>query len=145
MASPAAPPADAAGACVFCRILRGELPAHTVRESADFLAFLDVRPINPGHLLLIPRVHVDQLFELPEPSYRALFDQARLLAGPLRAATGALRIGVAVEGFGVPHVHVHLVPLNGGAELNPERARSAAPGELEAMRTRLIAALKAAG
>jgi len=108
--------------CIFCRIAQGESPAHVVWQDDLFLAFLDVRPINPGHLLLIPRQHVDYLFELDDALYGPLFARAKDLAGPLRQATGCGRVGVAIEGYGVPHAHIHLVPINGPLELDPNRA-----------------------
>jgi histidine triad (HIT) family protein len=108
--------------CIFCRIAQGESPAHVVWQDDLFLAFLDVRPINPGHLLLIPRQHIDYLFELDDALYGPLFARAKDLAAPLRRATGCGRVGVAIEGYGVPHAHIHLVPINGPLELDPNRA-----------------------
>ena len=75
--------------CVFCRIIEGVEPAHRVWESADFLAFLTRRPCNPGHTLLIPRTHVDYVFDLQEPLYSGVFRTAKQLSGPIQRATGA--------------------------------------------------------
>lgn len=105
--------------CIFCEIVAGRAPAAIVWESSEFVAFLDHRPIQLGHLLLVPRAHVDYLFDLEAPRYRDLWDCARSLAGPLQEATGADRIGVAVEGYGVPHLHIHLVPLRRLGDLDP--------------------------
>jgi histidine triad (HIT) family protein len=122
--------------CAFCRIVGGKVPAYRVWEDGDFLAFLDTRPINPGHLLLVPRKHVDYVFDLPSTLYHGLFSAAKKLAPVLKVLTEAERVGVALEGFGVPHVHLHLVPLYHANELNPERARSASDGELLALQQR---------
>jgi histidine triad (HIT) family protein len=108
-------------ACVFCQIIRGLEPAHRIWESEDFLAFLTIRPCNPGHTLLIPKTHIDYVFDLEEPLYFGIFRAAKQLSGPIRRATGATRIGVAIEGLSVPHVHLHLVPLYNVAELDPHR------------------------
>ena len=127
--------------CVFCSIIAGTLPADVVFEDASHLAFFPLEHINPGHTLLIPKQHVDYLFDLPSPAYGALWATAGQIATSLRVVTGAKRIGVAVEGFTVPHAHIHLVPVNAGDELNPSRAKPVEPSELsrlaELLRARL--------
>lgn len=111
-------------ACVFCQILAGRLPSRTVYEDDAHVAFFPLEHINPGHLVLIPKRHTDYLFDLDPSAYQALWAAAARIAGPLREATGAKRVGVAVEGFSVPHVHVHVVPLYAFDDLNPSRARA---------------------
>jgi histidine triad (HIT) family protein len=107
--------------CIFCQIVNGLAPAHKVWESDDLLAFLTIRPCNPGHTLLIPKTHVDYVFDLPERLYTTIFRAAKQLSEPIRQATGAKRIGLAIEGLSVPHVHLHLVPLYNVSELDPHR------------------------
>jgi len=107
--------------CIFCKIVRGVEPAHIIWESNDFLAFLSIHPCNPGHTCLIPKLHIDYVFDLDERLYSRIFQAARQLSQPLKRATDASRIGVAIEGFSVPHVHLHLVPLYHVAELDPHR------------------------
>jgi histidine triad (HIT) family protein len=109
------------GTCIFCQIVKGVEPAHRVWESEDLLAFLTIRPCNPGHTLLIPKTHVDYVFDLEEPLYSNTFRAAKQLSEPIRQATDATRIGVAIEGLSVPHVHLHLVPLHDIDELDPHR------------------------
>jgi histidine triad (HIT) family protein len=116
--------------CIFCRIIAGEIPSTKIWEDDDFFAFLDINPINPGHTLVIPKKHHDYLFTMDEPLYSKIFDAAKMLSKPLEKATGAKRIGVVVEGFLVPHVHVHLVPLHEGGELSFGRAKKAMTEEL---------------
>jgi histidine triad (HIT) family protein len=111
--------------CIFCKIVTQELPAHTLWENESFLAFLDNKPLNPGHILIIPKKHQSYVFDLDEPVYSELFQVAKVLAAPLQRAVQAQRIGVAIEGFSVDHVHLHLVPLNAGGELDPGRAEQA--------------------
>jgi len=107
--------------CIFCQIIEGIKPAHKIWESDDFLAFLSLHPCNPGHTCLIPKTHVDYVFDLDEPLYSGIFQLAKQLSEPLKKATEAKRIGIAIEGFSVPHVHLHLVPLYNVAELDPHR------------------------
>ena len=108
--------------CIFCEIIAGRVPATIVFEDPDHLVFFPLEHINPGHLLLVPKHHVDYVFDMAMPAYHALWAAAARVARVLRSVTSAMRVGVAVEGFAVPHVHVHLVPVNAGDELNPTRA-----------------------
>jgi histidine triad (HIT) family protein len=108
--------------CIFCKIVGKEIPAHIIKEDENFLVFLDVNPVNPGHLLIIPKEHVESVFDLPDEQYKNIFETAKALSTPLQNAMQSRKIGIAVEGFGVPHAHVHLVPLHNPNELNPERA-----------------------
>lgn len=127
--------------CVFCRILRGELPVRTVYEDPDHLAFLPLEHINPGHVLLIPRQHTDYLFDLSSDAYRRLWETAARLEPGIRQASGAKRVGVAVEGFHVAHAHVHLIPINAADELNPRRARALPADEAERLQKAIRGAI----
>jgi histidine triad (HIT) family protein len=117
--------------CLFCEIVAHRVAATVVFEDADHLAFFPLEHINPGHVVLVPKHHVDYLFDMITSTYQALWAAAAKLAPGLRMATGAKRIGVAVEGFAVPHVHVHLVPVYAGDELNPSRAKPISPSDAE--------------
>lgn len=127
---------------IFSRIIAREAPGFVLWEDHDFALLLDIHPINPGHTLLVPKLDVDSVYALPEALYEKLWRIVRDLEPGLRAATNAVRIGIAIEGFGVPHAHVHLVPVNAGNELNPERARRASDAELEDMALRIRAVLE---
>ena len=133
---------------VFDRIVRGEAPAHRVWEDDAFLAFLDTRPSRPGHVLLIPKEVPDgggDVFALPPDVYAALWERARRLAGPIRDAMGARRVGAVVEGFGVAHAHVHLIPLDRIGDLGPQAEEPVSHGELAAVAARIREAVGAAG
>ena len=108
--------------CPFCKIVAGKLSAFKVWEDKHFLAFLDHKPIMPGHTLLIPKEHYPYLFEMPEKRYSEIMSRTRKLSFPIRSAMSSKRIGVIVEGFGVNHCHVHLVPINGSNELTRKGA-----------------------
>jgi histidine triad (HIT) family protein len=117
--------------CIFCKIIEGKIPAVKVWEDKNHLAILDMNSINPGHTLLIPKKHDDYLFDLNDKEYSELMLKAKELAKMLKKKLNPVRVGMAVEGFGVPHVHIHLVPVNKGNELNPERARFYSEEELK--------------
>jgi histidine triad (HIT) family protein len=110
---------------IFSRIVSREIPAHILREDADFLAFLDVRPIRQGHSLVIPKVEIDDVFDLPDALLAGLMHFARPVAHAIRQATGARRVGIAVVGLEVPHAHLHLVPIDAIADLDFRNARPA--------------------
>jgi histidine triad (HIT) family protein len=133
----------ASGDCEFCRIIAGEVPAHRVWGDAEHVAFLDVNPITAGHVLLVPRAHVPWVDQLPAEAHARLFARVRALAGPVARAAGAPHAGIAVEGYGVPHAHVHLVPVWRGGDLDPCRQASATDAELRAAAARVRAAVEA--
>lgn len=123
--------------CIFCKIVEGRIPCAKVYEGEDHLAFLDINPINPGHTLVIPKKHHDHLFDLDEEAYLGLFRSARIAALMLKKALAPKRVGVIVEGFLVPHIHIHLVPINAASELSFSRSKKASPEELKEMAFRL--------
>jgi len=97
---------------LFSKIISGELPAYKVAEDAQFLAFLDINPNAKGHTLCIPKVETDKLFDLDVPTYLALMAFSRKVAMALEQVVSCKRVGMTVIGLEVPHVHVHLIPLN---------------------------------
>jgi histidine triad (HIT) family protein len=100
---------------VFCQIVAGELPAHVVLEDELVLAFLDVRPLFPGHTLLIPKAHHETLADLPDDLLHPVFSQAQRLSRGMEEAFGAAGSFVAMNNKvsqSVPHLHVHVVPRN---------------------------------
>ena len=104
-----------AGDCSFCAIARGETDAHVVFEDEVSLAFLDNRPLFPGHSLLIPRAHHEAIWDLPDELVEPYFANARMLASAVRDAMGAQGAFVALNNIvsqSVPHLHTHVVPRN---------------------------------
>ncbi|AXO81015.1 HIT family protein [Olleya aquimaris] len=99
-------------ASIFTKIVNGEIPCYKVAETEDFLAFLDVNPNAEGHTLCIPKKEVDKLFDLDEATYIGLMQFSREVAIALEKTVPCKRVGVSVIGLEVPHVHVHLIPLN---------------------------------
>jgi histidine triad (HIT) family protein len=101
--------------CAFCAIVAGEVDAHVVFEDDASLAFLDNRPLFPGHSLLVPRAHHETLWDLPAELVEPLFTNAQLLSLAIREAMGAQGAFVAINNVvsqSVPHLHVHLAPRN---------------------------------
>lgn len=110
-------------ASLFTRIINGEIPAHKIAETEDYLAFLDIRPLREGHTLCIPKKEVDYVFDLEEGDFVGLQLFAKAVAEGIKAAIPCKRIGVAVIGLEVPHAHVHLVPMDTISDLNFEKEK----------------------
>jgi len=97
---------------LFSKIVKGQIPCYKVAETNDFLAFLDINPNAIGHTLCIPKIEIDELFELDDNTYNGLMKFSREVAIALKKTIQCNRIGMSVIGLEVPHVHVHLIPIN---------------------------------
>ena len=97
---------------IFTKIINGEIPAYKIEENDKFLAFLDVNPNAKGHTLCIPKQEINKIFDMDEDLYLELMQFSRKIAIALEKAIDCKRVGMAVVGLEVPHVHVHLIPLN---------------------------------
>ena len=104
-------------ASIFTRIINGEIPCYKVAEDDRFLAFLDVRPLKPGHTLVVPKKEVDYIFDLDEETLAGMIVFARRVALAMKEVIDCKRIGVAVLGLEVPHAHIHLIPLTRETDL----------------------------
>lgn len=122
---------------IFERIAAGEIPCHKVWEDDRHLAFLDISPRAPGHTLVIPKRASDYLFTMPEAEYAALWAAARTVAAKLKSVLGCARVVVWVYGFEVPHVHVHLLPLNSLEDIPLPPVDEAAKAGINEMAKRL--------
>jgi histidine triad (HIT) family protein len=135
--------------CTFCAIVAGDVPATRVFEDDGVVAFLDVRPLFPGHTLVVPRAHVEVLTDLPAADLGPLFDRVQALAGAMEAGLGAQGSFVALNNRvsqSVPHLHVHVVPRTKGDGLRGffwPRQRYGSDDEAEAVAARLRSALRA--
>lgn len=110
-------------ASIFSKIVAGEIPCHKIAEDDRFMAFLDVFPLVKGHTLVIPKQEVDSIFDLPTEDLKDLHVFARDVAKMIERAMPCRRIGMTVIGLEVPHAHIHLMPINGVADMNFERPK----------------------
>ena len=120
-------------ATIFTKIINGEIPAYKVAEDDNFLAFLDISPNTKGHTLCIPKKEVDKIFDLDEETYQELMRFSKKVAIGLRKAISCKRIGMAVVGLEVPHVHVHLIPLNAMSDMDFSRNLTFSKEEFQEM------------
>ena len=123
---------------IFTKIIRGEIPCYKLHEDEKYFAFLDIRPINPGHTLVIPKKEVDYLFDLDDPSLGGIMGFSKKIAQAIKKAVSCKKVGVMVAGLEVPHAHIHLIPLIESVhELSFSKARPASQEELALMAERI--------
>ena len=103
---------------IFSKIVRGEIPSDKIYEDEHTYAFLDIYPINTGHVLVIPKKQVEFLWDLDDEDYQAVMSSAKKIARHLRETLNVSYVGVKVIGTDVPHAHVHLIPFNHSDEFN---------------------------
>jgi len=105
-------------ASIFTKIINREIPGHIVAEDDHYIAFLDINPLVEGHVLVVPKKETDYIFNLEDDIYSGLHLFAKKVAKAIEASVDCIRIGVAVVGLEVPHVHIHLIPLNSMNDIN---------------------------
>ena len=105
-------------ASIFSKIAAGEIPSYKVAADDKHYAFLDINPVAPGHVLVIPRKETDYIFDIDDKEYQEYTLFAKRVAQALKEAMPCKRIGVAVMGLEVPHAHIHLIPMNSESDMN---------------------------
>ncbi|MCU0403422.1 MAG: HIT family protein [Chitinophagaceae bacterium] len=127
---------------IFSRIIAGEIPCYKLAENDKFLAFLDIFPAAFGHTLVVPKIEVDRLFDLPDDYLDGLLTFSKPLANAIRRAFPCDRINIITIGFEVPHAHVHLVPMNGMGDADILTSKlKLSPEKLKEVQERILAAL----
>ena len=123
---------------LFTRIINGEIPAHKILENEKYLAFLDIRPVNPGHTLVIPKQEIDYVFDIDDELLKGLIVFAKKVAKAVRKAVPCIKVGIMVAGIEVPHAHIHLIPIiHSLSELSFSRAKSVPEEELAAIAAKI--------
>jgi histidine triad (HIT) family protein len=129
-------------ASIFSRIIARELPAYIVAEDENYIAFLDINPNAFGHTLCVPKKEVDKLFDLDQEAYLGLMQFSHRVAIALRQVVSCKRIGLSVIGLEVPHVHVHLIPLNQMADATFQQKVSPSKEEMKILAEKISAAVE---
>lgn len=112
---------------IFTRIINGEIPCHKVYEDDKTLAFLDIHPIQPGHVLVVPKAQIDHIWDLPPDDYQALMNTAKKVARRICEVLRPARVGMQVVGIDVPHAHVHIFPFDNMRQFRNQPDMSAEP------------------
>jgi histidine triad (HIT) family protein len=124
---------------IFSKIIAGSIPSYKIAESDKFVAFLDIAPMAKGHTLVVPKVEIDKIFDLPDDYLSQMLVFTKPIAKAIEAAFDCDRCGVEVIGLDVPHAHMHLIPINGADDLNFTRAKlSFSKEEFENIREQIL-------
>lgn len=116
---------------IFTLIINGEIPSHKIYEDDRVLAFLEIHPIMEGHTLVVPKKQVDHIWDLDDDDYEYLWSVVKKIGTHMREVIGSPRVGVTVEGFGVPHAHIHLLPIYHGNDLKRQQNKDFTPSDEE--------------
>ena len=114
---------------IFSRIINGEIPSFKIAENDRFFAFLDIFPLREGHTLVIPKLEIDHLFDLPDDYLSEMLVFAKPIAKAIEKSFKCNRCGISVIGIEVPHAHIHLIPINSANDLNFTQHKSKASDE----------------
>lgn len=122
---------------IFTRIIQGEIPCYKIAEDDDNFAFLDINPNSEGHTLCVPKKEIDKITDLSQADYDSLMRFSRKVALAVEDSVDCLRVGLTVIGLEVPHVHVHIIPLNEMADATFQRKAALTPKQFEAVASRI--------
>ncbi len=128
---------------IFSKIIAGEIPCYKIKENENFIAFLDVFPLVKGHVLIVPKIEVDKMFDLPENYLQEILLFAKPIAAAIEKTFDCRRCGISVIGLEVPHAHMHLVPMNSADDLNFTREKlKVAEEEMKEIQEKIVGKLK---
>jgi histidine triad (HIT) family protein len=122
---------------IFSKIISGEIPAYKIYEDDVVCAFLDVNPMKKGHTLVVPKVEVDDFLKLDEETFDRVMHRVRYVAQVIKGKTGCARVCMLVEGYQIPHAHMHLIPTNTPEDFDKSHVHAATEGELKEMQALL--------
>jgi histidine triad (HIT) family protein len=108
---------------IFSKIIAGQIPSYKIAESDNFFAFLDINPVQKGHTLVIPKVEVDKIFDVPDEFLEGLLVFAKPIAKAIEKSFNCNRVSIVTVGLEVPHAHVHLIPINRTQDMNIMNAK----------------------
>lgn len=128
---------------IFSRIISGEIPANKIAESEKFIAFLDIEPLVNGHVLVVPKIEINKIFDVPDDYLAEMLVFAKPIARAIERAFDCRRCGISVIGLEVPHAHMHLVPINTANDLNFTRPKlKTSQEELKAIQEKIISCIR---
>ena len=127
---------------IFSKITAGDIPSYRIAEDEKFIAFLDIEPLVKGHVLVVPKIEVNKIFDVPDDYLAQMLVFAKPIAHAIEKAFDCNRCGISVIGLEVPHAHMHLLPINSANDLNFTRAKLKVTGEeLKQVQEMILAAL----
>jgi histidine triad (HIT) family protein len=130
---------------LFSKIISGEIPSYKIAEDGKFFAFLDIFPLREGHVLVVPKIEVDNLFDLPNEYLTGMLKFAQPIAKAIEKSFRCNRCGVSVIGLEIPHAHIHLIPINSSNDLNFTQHKSkASDDDLKKVQQKILSHLRLA-
>lgn len=130
------------GMTIFSKIIAGEIPSYRIAENEKFFAFLDIFPLREGHVLVVPKIEIDNLFDLPNDYLKEILEFAQPIAKAIEKSFRCNRCGLSVIGLDVPHAHIHLIPINSSNDLNfTQPKEKASDHALKKVQERILANL----
>lgn len=120
-------------ASIFSKIASGEIPSYKVAADEKYYAFLDINPVTPGHVLVIPRKETDYIFDIDDKEYEELWLFAKKVAKAIKETIPCKRVAVAVMGLEVPHAHIHLLPMNSESDMDFKTTMTLPSAEMESI------------
>jgi histidine triad (HIT) family protein len=127
---------------IFSKIISGAIPSYKIAENEQFFAFLDISPLTRGHVLVVPKIEVDKIFDLSDDYLAGMLVFSKPIAKAIEKAFDCDRCGIAVVGLEVPHAHLHLVPINTADDLNFTRKKlSLSREEFSEIQKKILAAI----
>ena len=127
---------------VFSKIISGDIPSFKIAESEKFIAFLDIEPLVKGHVLVVPKIEVNKLFDVPDDYLSEMLVFAKPIAHAIEKVFDCKRCGISVIGLEVPHAHMHLIPINSSNDLNFTRSKlKVSKEDLQEIQQKLLAKL----
>jgi histidine triad (HIT) family protein len=127
---------------IFSKIIAGQIPCYKIAESETFFAFLDIEPLVPGHVLVVPKIEVDKIFDMPDEYLAQMLVFAKPIAHAIEKAFDCNRCGISVVGLEVPHAHLHLLPINTANDLNFTKGKiKTSAEELKVVQEKIVSML----
>jgi histidine triad (HIT) family protein len=127
---------------IFSKLINGEIPCYKIAEDEHYFAFLDIRPLNAGHTLVVPKVEVDYIFDLDDEQLSGLILFAKKVAKAIEKVVPCERIGIAVIGLEVPHCHIHLTPINTVHDLDFSKTKNISKEEMQILAEKISSAVE---
>lgn len=122
---------------IFTKIINKEIPAYIIDENEDFISILDINPIKKGHVLVIPKIQIDYLFDIDNDLLSKIMPYCKKISSAIKNAIECKRIGISVIGLEVPHAHVHLIPINSISDMNFNNAKPLSKEEMVSIQNKI--------
>jgi len=126
---------------IFTKIINGELPSYKIFENELIISFLTIEPTQLGHSLVVPKLEIDHWLDVKEPYYSEVFKYGKIIGEAIQLATKAPRVGAEIQGWEVPHFHLHIIPMWGPSDLDLRNAKTRSKEEMKEIQTKIVANL----